>query len=106
MQEEIDKATKELTDQLPKFFEDRTGKFEGEPIKIQSKPNAVSMIQPTRRIPTYDIEPLEAEIKHMIQDDIIEGPLELEEPGTYISNLVITDKKWDPTKKHIRVTLD
>ena len=42
----------------------------------------------------------------MIQDDIIEGPLELEEPKTYISNLLITDKKWDSTKKHIRVMLD
>ena len=36
--------------------------------------------------------------------DIIEGALETEQPGTYISNLVITDRKWDPEK--IRVTLD
>ena len=42
----------------------------------------------------------------MLRDDIIEGPLELEEPGTYISNLVITDKKWDPSGNHIRITLD
>ena len=42
----------------------------------------------------------------MLRDDIIEGPLELEEPGTYVSNLVITDKKWDPSGNHIRVTLD
>ena len=40
----------------------------------------------------------------MSMDDIIEEPLEIEEPGTYISNLVIMDKKWDPEK--IRVTLD
>ena len=40
----------------------------------------------------------------MVDEDIIEGPLETEEPGTYISNLVITDKKWDPQR--IRVTLD
>ena len=42
----------------------------------------------------------------MIQDDIIERPLELEEPGTYISSVVVTGKKWDSTKKHIRVMLD
>ena len=40
----------------------------------------------------------------MSKDDIIEGPLEIEEPGTYVSNLFITDNKWDPEK--IRVTLD
>ena len=40
----------------------------------------------------------------MVDEDIIEGPLETEEPGTYIGNLVITDKKWDPQR--IRVTLD
>jgi len=28
----------------------------------------------------------------MIEEDIIEGPPETEEPGTYISNLVITEK--------------
>ena len=79
-EDEIGKAMKDLTDQFPKLFEDRTGKFKGEPIKIQVKPNAVPIIQPTRRIPLHHIEPLEAEIKHVIQDDIIKGPLELEEP--------------------------
>ena len=40
----------------------------------------------------------------MSKDDTIKGPLEIEELGTYISNLVITDKKWDPEK--VRGTLD
>ena len=40
----------------------------------------------------------------MVDEDIIEGPFEIEEPGTHISNLVVTDKKWEP--KRIRVTLD
>ena len=43
-------------------------------------------------------------MKSMVDEDIIEGPFEIEEPGTYISNLVVTDKKWEP--KRIRVTLD
>ena len=29
----------------------------------------------------------------MKDEDIIEGPLEVEEEGTYISNVVLTDKK-------------
>ena len=40
----------------------------------------------------------------MLVEDIIEGPIGIEEPGTYISNLVIIDKKWDPNQ--IRITLD
>ena len=29
----------------------------------------------------------------MVKEDIIEDPISVEEPGTFISNLVITDKK-------------
>lgn len=29
----------------------------------------------------------------MLEDDIIEGPIDVEMSGTHISNLVITDKK-------------
>ena len=39
----------------------------------------------------------------MISEDIIEGPIDTEEPGTFLSNLVITDKKG--TDK-VQVTLD
>ena len=39
----------------------------------------------------------------MISEDIIEGPVDIKVPGTFLSNLVITDKKG--TDK-IRVTLD
>ena len=51
------------------------------------------------------IEPTKREIKRMLDEDIIEGPISLEEPGTFLSNLVITDKK-DSMKGSIRVTLD
>ena len=39
----------------------------------------------------------------MVSEDIIEGPIDMEEPGTFLSNLVITDKK---DSDRIRVTLD
>ena len=44
--------------------------------------------------------------------DVIEGPLQEEEAGTWISNLMITEKKWDAGNKdngersHIRANLD
>ena len=62
------------------------------------------MIQLPRHIPLHHVERLQSEINKMSKDDIIEGPLETEESGTYISNLVNTSKKWDPEK--IQVTLD
>ena len=39
------------------------------------------------------INPLKKEIEQMLNDDIIEGPISIEEPGTFLSNLVIADKK-------------
>ena len=46
---------------------------------------------------------LEVELEKISKEDIIEGPSDEEEPGTFISNLVITDKKGTD---QIRVTLD
>ena len=40
----------------------------------------------------------------MVEEDIIEGPIDIEEPGTFVSNPVITDKPNLPGS--IRVTLD
>ena len=75
------------------LFSDKTGKCKGDPIKIQLKPDATPTIQPPRRVPLHYRDRLEKEIQEMLKQDIIEGPLEIEEPGTCISNLVITDKK-------------
>ena len=97
-QAEIDANMKKFISQFPALFFAKTSKFQGPPIKIQVHPNATPMIQPPRHIPLHYVERLQTEINKMSMDDIIEGPLEIEEPGTYISNLVITDKKWDPEK--------
>ena len=104
-QAKIYESMQALTNTFPWLFQDKTGKLKGHPIKIQLHPNAMPTIQPPRRIPVHYMEPLEKEL-NMIRDDIIEGPLEAEEPGTYISNLVITDKKWDQSGKKTCVTLD
>ena len=103
-QVKIDANMKKIISQFPALFSAKTGKFQGPPIKIQVHSNATPVVQPSLRIPLHYMERLQSEIIKMSKDDIIEGPLEIEEPGTYISNLVITDKKWDPEK--IRVTLD
>ena len=43
------------------------------------------------------------EVFRMKDEDIIEGPIEVEESGTFVSNVVLTDKK---DTDQVRVTLD
>ena len=102
-QQAINKRMQNIITDFPSVFTDTTGRFRGEPIKIQRKSNEVPVIQTPRRIPLHDREYAKAELEKMISEDIIEGPINIEEPGTFLSSLVITDKKG--TDK-IWVTLD
>ena len=51
----------------------------------QIKENVSPVIQPARRIPFYYVKPLE---DHIMMELIVEGPLEEEKNGTWISKLV------------------
>ena len=102
-QRQIEDTMKLMRMKHKDVFSDVTGKFQGPPIKIQVSKNAVPIIQPRRGNPLHYVDRLEKELKKMLDEDIIEGPLDEEEPGTFISNLVITDKKGTD---QIRVTLD
>ena len=55
----------------------------GEPVRIHVKLDAKPVIQATRRIPMHYVNPLKKEIDHMLNDDIIEGQISIEEPGTF-----------------------
>ena len=61
------------------------------------------VIQPPRRVPMHYGERLRQELEKMKEEDITEGPINIEEPGTFLSNLVVADKKGTD---RIRVTLD
>ena len=88
------------------------GKYKGPEIKIQIRENVVPVIQARRRIPLHYTKPLEDHLKELLEEDVIEGPLVEEEEGTWISNLVITGKRWDEAEKkegdrvQIRANLD
>ena len=56
-------------------------------------------IQPPRRIPLHLKEPLRLHIEELKEYGVVEGPLEEEEEGMWISNLVITGKAWDKGEK-------
>merc|ERR1712020_274763 len=47
---------------------------------------------------------LEEWLKRGVEDDILEGPLRSSDPQDYISNLVITGKKWSDSE--LRFNLD
>ena len=102
-QSEIDENMEQLIKDYPALFTDTTGKVKGPPIKVQVRKNAIPVIQPARKIPLHYLDRVKIELDKMLQEGVIEGPIDVEEPGTFLSNLVITDKK-DPGS--IRVTLD
>ena len=100
-QAEIDAKMEERVKKHSSLFSERT--FTGDPIKIHLKEGAEPKVAPYRPIPYHFEERFNEEMSNMLKDGVITGPLKVVEPGSYISNLVITTKK-DPSK--IRVTLD
>ena len=84
-QAEIDANMKKLISQLPDLFSAKSDKFQGPPVKIQVHPNATPTIQPPQCIPLHYVEWVQSEINKMSTDDVIEGLLKIEEPGTYIT---------------------
>ena len=91
---------------LPNLFSNKTGKCNvGGPIPIQLKdPDQIQTNVPRyRRVPLHYAAKFDKEVERLRQEDIVEGPLEVEEPGTFISNVVLTDKK---DSEEVRITLD
>ena len=111
---EVEENEKSM-DKLAKEFQDifgGVGRYKGPEIKIQIREDIQPVIQPRRRIPLHYVKPLEDHLAELLEEDVIEGPLVEEEEGNWISNLVITDKKWDGKEKQtgdrvqIRANLD
>ena len=63
------------------IFEE-VGKYKGDPVRIQAKIGVKFIIQPARRIPLHYRQPLKNHIEELIQEGVIEGPLQEEEEGT------------------------
>ena len=86
--EEMDRVAKEYKE----VFEG-IGKYKGPPVEIQVEEGVRPVVQPPRRIPLHYQEPLKEHIQELLEAGVIEGPLQHEEEGTWVSNLVITGKK-------------
>ena len=109
---DIEDKMNRVTKEFKRLFQG-IGRYKGPPVQIQVKPGARPVIQPPRRIPLHYREPLEDHLAKLLEQDVIEGPLQEEERGTWISNLVITAKAWDKEKERrpgervqIRANLD
>ena len=88
---------------MPHLFSNKTGKYKGKPIPIQMPEDYYVDYKPERRIPFPYKEAFLKEVRRMKEEDIIEGPLDFEEKGTIINNVVISEKK---DTDQVRVTLD
>ena len=110
-QKVVDQGKEKLAGEFKEVFEG-IGKYKGPPVKIQVKEGVRPVVQPPRRIPLHYQEPLKEHLEELLEAGVIEGPLQHEEEGTWVSNLVITGKKWDTEKKEkgdrvqIRANLD
>ena len=110
-QKKVDEGMEKLAKEYNEVFEG-IWKYKGPPVEIQIKEGVRPVVQPPRRIPLHYQEPLREHIQELLEAGVIEGPLQHEEEGTWVSNLVITGKKWDTEEKRrgdrvqIRANLD
>ena len=110
-QRRVDHEMEKVVKDYKELFEG-IGKYKGPPVKIQVKERVRPVVQPPRRIPLHYQDPLEKHIQELLEAGVSEGPLQHEEEGTWVSNLVITGKKWDTEEKRegdriqIRANLD
>ena len=110
-QKRVDEVMNKIAEDNKEVFQG-IGRYRGKPIKIQVKEGVRPVIQPARRIPLHLRQPLKDHLEELVEQGVVEGPLAEEEEGTWVSNLVLTGKKWDTGDKkpgeriQIRANLD
>ena len=102
-QQEIDRHMKEITDKFPKLFIG-LGRAKVAPVHIEIDPKVRPIQQKKRNIALHYVDRLRKHLKELKQEGVISGPLGPEWARGWISNPVITGKKWSPDK--IRMNLD
>ena len=103
-QAEVDQDIDVILARHPKLFQG-LGKVKGQEVDVQLKAGATPKIQPRRPVPIHYTEKLKKKIEELKREGVIEGPLSGPlEPGSYVSNPVITAKRW--SDEEIRLNLD
>ena len=84
------------------------GRANIDPIHIHVKEGVQPVAQKQRPVAHHYMEPLKRHLDELLAADVIEGPLGSEHATGWVSNIVITAKKYSPDNKlsDIRMTLD
>ena len=69
------------------------GKFSDQEIEFHIDPSVMPVLQKQRPIPLGLRDKVEEHLKELLENDIIEGPLDSSEPHEWVSNAMITRKK-------------
>ena len=93
--------SKQLKTKFPTLFTGRIGKLAGVEITLHVDKSVRPVYEPARRIPYHLKDKVEAELRAMQDDDIIEDATG---PSGWVSEMVIVPKPSNPSE--IRITID
>ena len=102
-QAQIDSAMEEIINDNKEIFQGM-GRAKVPPIHIQVKDNAVPITQGKRPIPLQLREATLKKLKELKDHDLIEGPLPTSECTGWITNMVVTKKRWN--EDEVRINID
>ena len=109
-QMQIEAKMSKLLGEFKPLFEG-IGKARIAPIHIYTKKGRKPVAQKQRTVAHHYLEPLRKHLDELLTGDVIEGPLGSEHASGWVSNVVITGKKYDAgaseeERSKIRVNLD
>ena len=105
--DELKKKMEALKAEFKPIFQG-IGRTKLEPIHIYVKDDVKPVAQKQRPVAHHFMEPLKQHLSELLDGDVIEGPLGSEHATGWVSNVVITAKKYTPGDRQsgIRITLD
>ena len=102
-QAQIDASMAQITDDYKEVFIGM-GRAKVPPIHIEMKEDARPITQPKRPIPIQLREATIKKLKELKDNDLIEGPLPPRECKGWLTNMVVTKKKW--ASDEVRINID
>ena len=103
MKEDIDDKVLDIVERYKSVFQG-IGRASVAPIHIYTKPNSKPRQQKQRPVALHFKERMEDHVKELVAGGVVDGPLDSKDATGWISNPVITAKKW--SEKKIRLNLD
>ena len=100
--EEIDDKVRDIVDRYESVFKG-IGRASVAPILIYTKANVKPRQQKQRSVALHFKERMSDHVKELVAEGVVDGPLESKDATGWISNPVITAKKW--SEKKIRLNL-